>query len=356
MVNPFGFARKYSINTVSMRLLNQETAVAYYAKLPGKDNKEKNKAYTKYMGQTVVQSKAQFDLSKHGAFDLEDIETTNGIQMYLRFAVRATKFELKDRLRPDRLIDAHWCPYLAMGTQGKELSRVPYVDLKKTNPDYDFMFTGAMNGCCLVITAPRDDSTKIRVYHDSYSDKDTFRDEVVLLRINYEAKDYACANPVAAPSSSPGTPSTPPVRARAGSLSAPGGGPSLAARGRSLSAPGVLLTPKGPIKSEIPMYCYGNLDVLNQAYAVQGGVGSNRAIVLPNGFNFLYYNRTTSKWTAVSVPQEFMPSPEPPKARRTEFTYKHNARMAAFRDLAEKQGQLLQFSRALGAWHCEVPY
>lgn len=64
----------------------------------------------------------------------------------------------------DQPIAAYWCPFV----QGNVLPG--FVDIPRYNPEHKFVFTAAMNGCALVVTASPVGSHMIRVYHHQHPD------------------------------------------------------------------------------------------------------------------------------------------------------------------------------------------
>lgn len=151
--NPFLLAQQVPINLINMQPSSQAGGAA---------------AIRRAMG--------NMDLLKTGSFDLCTELVAGRQNMFLR--------PLLGGVVPagDGAITAYWCPYKPPGTQGTTLGNVPHVDLPKANPAHDFMFTGAMNGCSLVILNLRG---KIRVYHDSAHDAQTFANQQPILRVDY---------------------------------------------------------------------------------------------------------------------------------------------------------------------------
>ena len=64
----------------------------------------------------------------------------------------------------DPLITAYWCPFV----QGNVLPG--FVDIPMHNPEHQFVFTAAMNGCALVTTTSPLGSNMLRVYHHQHPD------------------------------------------------------------------------------------------------------------------------------------------------------------------------------------------
>ncbi|WP_163834308.1 anthrax toxin-like adenylyl cyclase domain-containing protein [Spartinivicinus ruber] len=97
-----------------------------------------------------------------------------------------------------QVFGAYYLPYTGAGPQGQH---VPYVDIPKQNPDHNFVFTGGLNGCSVIVCKHPTDPTKLRVYHDSdpegknlkKGEKKPYANEDVLVRLDesiYDA-DYA---------------------------------------------------------------------------------------------------------------------------------------------------------------------
>lgn len=67
----------------------------------------------------------------------------------------------------DPLITAYWCPFI----QGNVLPG--FVDIPRHNPQHNFVFTAAMNGCALVTTTSPAGSNLLRIYHHQHPDSAT---------------------------------------------------------------------------------------------------------------------------------------------------------------------------------------
>ena len=146
--DPFYYAGRVPINLINMRPADMRA------------------------GQAAIRGALGFiDIQKKGTFDLNHQQN-----VFLRPVLGGVM------RGQDMPIRAYWCPYKPPATQGTALVSVPHVDLPKNNPEFDFMFTGAMNGCSLVILNFRG---KIRVYHDSVHDQYTFANQNPLLRLDY---------------------------------------------------------------------------------------------------------------------------------------------------------------------------
>ena len=151
--DPFNYATQAPINLINMRPADMRA------------------------GQAAIRAAmGLMDVQKKGVFDLSPEVVSNRQNVFLRPKLGGVI------QGGDAPLQAYWCPYKPPGTQGSALMNVPHVDLPKNNPQYDFMFTGAMNGCSLVILNLQG---KIRVYHDSLHDQHTFANQAPLLRLDY---------------------------------------------------------------------------------------------------------------------------------------------------------------------------
>ncbi len=159
---PFEFAQQYLIDTLNM---NISSAPKF------KELERRN-----ILGQLNVFRKSYFDL---------EAKSNQKNHFFLRAVFPGTKAVPKN-LSIEELLEAYWVPYISAGEQGQDLKNVPYVDLPKNNPQYNLMFTGGMQGCSLVIVAPKDNKQVIRVYHDSAHSPETFKNETVILRLDYD--------------------------------------------------------------------------------------------------------------------------------------------------------------------------
>jgi len=66
-------------------------------------------------------------------------------------------------------IRAYWCPFV----QGTVLPG--YVDIPRKSPQYQFLFTPAMNGCAFYITNSPEGNDKMRVYHNQHPDSEEIK-------------------------------------------------------------------------------------------------------------------------------------------------------------------------------------
>lgn len=285
--NPFGFVGQKPVNHLSMKC-SSEDELGFTAQADARA------------------LKGGLDTTKVGTFDIQP-QTFHGgaVNYYLRLTGIGGTHKFLPKAKPslfsflstptaDPLIKAYWVPYTSIGDQGHGIGNVPWVELPKTNPTYRIMFTGSMNGCSLVVTAPAANPAVIRVYHDSAHEQTTFHAETVLARVDYADLGFTSHVPGPAP--------------------APGGG-----------AP----APAAPAATR---YSYGDPHL-----ATIGVAGS-----VATSFNFLYYDGTTNRWVIVCQPLDIAPSAMMGGA----------AAAAQSRRLGNKVG--LINSRAV--WRATIPY
>jgi len=94
-------------------------------------------------------------LLKLGYFDLVPAGGVNSVNLVV------TGNQIMGGEQP---IGAYWCPFI----QGNVLPG--YVDLPRRNPDYNFVFTAAMNGCAFVATDSPQGANFFRLYHNQHPD------------------------------------------------------------------------------------------------------------------------------------------------------------------------------------------
>jgi len=216
---------------------------------------------------------------------------------------------------------------------------IPFVDLPKTAPAHRLMLTGAMNGCSLVVTQHPGDPTRLRVYHDSCHGVDTFKDDIVYARIDYEDEGYASANGRAGP-----------ARARSASVGGPVAPP--APRARSASVGG-----DAPARAGQPIACvrsaYGDAAQYEQVHAGSAVSGiSNTDVQVRTSFNFLWFDAAVGKWTAISQPLETQAASAQPVRAWYETADKFTARQKAFR----RKGTQVLMPPARAPWRAVIPY
>ena len=93
--------------------------------------------------------------AKFGVFDLVP---TGGNSVRLTYASPGTGHHIVG----DRPIWAYWCPFLAGG------GLPGYIDIPRISPKRRLIFTAAMQGCALVITASPASRESFRVYHHQH--------------------------------------------------------------------------------------------------------------------------------------------------------------------------------------------
>lgn len=105
------------------------------------------------------------DALKEANFDLVCGKDSQGMRVYdLRLCC--------DRTDNDVPIRAYWCPFV----QGDVLPG--YVDIPRKNPEYQFLFTPAMNGCSFDITDSPNGADMMRVYHNQHPDSKSIKREI----------------------------------------------------------------------------------------------------------------------------------------------------------------------------------
>jgi len=92
------------------------------------------------------------NVAKQGAFDLQGH----------RQAQQVVLTPVGNVHHGDQPITAYWCPFV----QGNVLPG--FVDIPRHNPQHRFVFTAAMNGCALMVTASPIGPNMIRVYHHQH--------------------------------------------------------------------------------------------------------------------------------------------------------------------------------------------
>lgn len=71
--------------------------------------------------------------------------------------------KLKGKPTDDTILEGYWCPYNNRPVNG--IDDIDFVDIPKRNPRWKFVFTGAMHGCHLVVSASPKGTGYYRVYH-----------------------------------------------------------------------------------------------------------------------------------------------------------------------------------------------
>ncbi|WP_163833448.1 putative adhesin [Spartinivicinus ruber] len=84
-------------------------------------------------------------------------------------------------------IRAYHLPY-----NGDQSKGVPFVDIPKTDPAADQLFTGGLNGCSIIVADHPTNSTLLRVYHDAHPTKNVaakpYHNSHIYGRVDYD--DY----------------------------------------------------------------------------------------------------------------------------------------------------------------------
>ncbi len=99
----------------------------------------------------AVSTSPMIDTIKYGAFDL----SADGGQAWLREA------SLTAATGGDQALVAYWCPF------AQSNGKAGFVDIPKTKPATDYVFTAAMNGCSLIVTAS-DKPDCFRLHHHQH--------------------------------------------------------------------------------------------------------------------------------------------------------------------------------------------
>lgn len=95
-------------------------------------------------------------IAKMGNFDFQPTAGAPGGRPQVKFAT------INNNPTMDAALTAYWCPYVnGNGIPG-------FVDVPRTNPTYNFVFTAAMNGCAFIITDSPLGGGHFRVYHHQH--------------------------------------------------------------------------------------------------------------------------------------------------------------------------------------------
>jgi hypothetical protein len=78
-------------------------------------------------------------------------------------AIRRSQLKAQMMADPPNVVRGYYFPY-KYGIIST-LADIGFVDIPKLNPAYKFAFTGAMNGCGIVVTTPPEQPDVLRVYH-----------------------------------------------------------------------------------------------------------------------------------------------------------------------------------------------
>jgi hypothetical protein len=195
--DPWAFAQRNAIRTLSLmpdavKTATPEDPIALPQPPDWKPPRWSIESGSKVSYDGALQLRQQFErwvaaLGDHAQFDLET--TFVGGEPSLDLRIVFPEHRINPKGNP---IDAYWLPYI-MPSMQRTLDTIPRVTLKRLGPPYTIMFTGATNGCSLVVTQPPHDPGSLWVFHDSVHDRETFENEAagrVLLRLDYEDSRY----------------------------------------------------------------------------------------------------------------------------------------------------------------------
>jgi hypothetical protein len=178
--DPWEFAQNHAIRTMDLMPTAVKTAT----------NEDAVSVLAAYSGANALRGqypKWVKELGDEGVFDLETTMVGGTPAVDLRIVMPEHGIRPTD----ERGLTATWLPYKSPGLQ-PQLNQIPRVTLKKYAPVHTLMFTGAMNGCSLVVTQSPDKNA-YWVFHDSVHDRETFAGGAagqVLLRLDYEDSRY----------------------------------------------------------------------------------------------------------------------------------------------------------------------
>jgi hypothetical protein len=344
---PFQYVSRYAINHLAMKVYGEKDAYDF-DDAPRFDERGRPipGQYSAYSNR-VNQAKGAIELAKEGYFDLEPMALEGRTTIFLRYVVPgqyapAVAYGGLPR-GADPAIRAYWLGYLMPGLQGAGKARIPFVDLPKGAPAHPLMMTGSMNGCSLVVTQHPGDPSLLRVYHDSVHGRDTFKDDIVYARIDYQDELYASANRAAAARAA--TPAS--VRPRSASLGG-GGAPSGGSRPRSASVSTAAVDPIPCVR-----YSYGDAALYEQVHSGSAVSGiANTDVKVRVAFNFLYFDAGVGKWTAVSQPLETQPTSAQPVKAWYERQGAFEERQKAFR----RKGTQVAMPPSRPPWQAVIPY
>lgn len=87
-------------------------------------------------------------------------------QSYVEIPEKMLFFPKLPTIKNDDPIIGYWAPYIRLGKQIEHFSEIGFVDVPKKYPEHEFVFTGNMCGCHLVITdSPAHGDNYFRVWH-----------------------------------------------------------------------------------------------------------------------------------------------------------------------------------------------
>jgi len=186
--DPFSFAQGFAISAMSMSVSNES------ALLPGTAKTIFNFVFTtdhEYAAQNQLFGAkrailANVDRKQRAKFDLEPSPYPN--MLFFR-ACAPKEGAIPTYQGTEAPLRGFWCPYIPIGSQG---NNPPFVEVPRALPDRNFVFTGAMNGCSIVVTDPGNGN--IRLYHDSTHNMNLFANMNVITSLGYDAPSSNCAN------------------------------------------------------------------------------------------------------------------------------------------------------------------
>ncbi len=197
-VDPFAYAQQRVISAMNMSVANKD------ALGPGTLKTAFNFVFTldyeaaakNQVTSAVAVILEKVDNKKRSKFDLEPAGLTN---MVMLRAVSTKDGAVNTGNGSEAALKAYWCPYIPIGSQGHLLAGVPFVEFPRNLPARSYVFTGAMNGCSLVVTDAGNGN--LRLYHDSTHTIGLFNGLNVLTSLGYDgtagcAHTYAHAGPL----------------------------------------------------------------------------------------------------------------------------------------------------------------
>jgi len=191
ITDPFNFAQRQVISALDMAVSNKDVLK------PGVFKTAFNFVFTtdyEYAAsnQLLEESTRILDKTDHrkkGKFDLEP--SSEHRQMDFFRVCSPKDGAIPTGIGAEAPLRGYWCPYIPIGTQGAGLQNVPYVEFPRNLPDRVFVFTGAMNGCSIVITDQG--NGVLRLYHDSTHTMQMFAHQNVITSLGYDANS-GCAH------------------------------------------------------------------------------------------------------------------------------------------------------------------
>lgn len=184
---PLNYAQGFPISAMNMGVSNESALGPGVAKTVF--NFIFTTDYENAAQQQVIAARTQIldrvDHRRRAKFDLEPSSYPN--MLFFR-ACKPKEGAVPNYLGGEAPLRGFWCPYLPIGTQGQN---PPFVEFPRNLPDRTFVFTGAMNGCSIVVTDPGNGN--LRMYHDSTHNMNLFANMNVVTSLGYDA-NAGCAN------------------------------------------------------------------------------------------------------------------------------------------------------------------